>query len=87
MVETLSTLSVTSYILAGVFLVTAIVLWFVLKIPRVIGDLSGRNARKSIAEMRNGNEKAYKTGTVLKGKAVSIKMIEDVMLIHTQETL
>lgn len=87
MVETLKTLSVISYVLAGISLLTSVILWFLLKIPRVIGDLSGRNARKSIAEMRNVNEKDYRKKAVLKGKTVSINMIENVMFVHTEETL
>lgn len=57
MAETLSTLSLISYIAAGVFLVISIFLWVFLRIPRVIGDLSGRTARKSIEKMRHANEK------------------------------
>ena len=57
MADILHTLSVVSYILAVLFVVLAIVLWFIFKIPNVIGDLSGRNAKKSIARMRQNNEK------------------------------
>ena len=64
MAEILSTLSVISFIVAGVCLVLAIFFWFFFSIPTVIGDLSGRTARKSIARMRAANEKtgskAYK---------------------------
>ena len=52
MAETLSMLSIISFIVAGVALAVAIFLWIFFKIPRVIGDLSGRNARKSIASVR-----------------------------------
>lgn len=57
MADILHTLSIISYILAVLFVVLAIVLWFIFKIPNVIGDLSGRNAKKSIARMRQNNEK------------------------------
>lgn len=57
MADILHTLSIISFILAVLFVVLAIALWFVFKIPNVIGDLSGRNARKSIAQMRQNNEK------------------------------
>ena len=64
MAQTLQTLSIISFAVAGVCLVLAIFFWFFFKIPTVIGDLSGRNARKSIAKMRAANEKtgvkAYK---------------------------
>lgn len=58
MAETLSTLSIISFIIAGVCLVLSVFLWIFFKIPTVIGDLSGRNARKSIAKMRAANEKS-----------------------------
>lgn len=64
MAEILHTLSIVSFVLAVIFIVIAIVIWFVFKIPNVIGDLSGRNAKKSIARMRQNNErtgnKSYK---------------------------
>ena len=57
MAETLSLLSIISFAIAGVCLVLAVFLWFFFKIPSVIGDLSGKTARKSIAKMRVANEK------------------------------
>lgn len=60
MAETLSTLSIISFAVAGVCLVLALFFWFFFKIPTVISDLSGRTARKSIEKMRAANEK---TGT------------------------
>lgn len=46
----------------------AIILFFVLKIPKVIGDLNGSNARKAIENIRNSNEssgeKTYKSSYV-----------------------
>lgn len=57
MAETLSALSIVSFVVAFVFLVLAIVLWFLFDIPTVVGDLTGRTARKSIAKMRAENEK------------------------------
>ena len=57
MAQTLQTLSIISFAVAGVCLVLAIFFWFFFKIPTVIGDLSGRTARKSIAKMRAANEK------------------------------
>ena len=57
MAQTLQTLSIISFAVAGVCLVLAVFFWFFFKIPTVIGDLSGRTARKSIAKMRAANEK------------------------------
>lgn len=56
--DILSMVSVISYILAGVFLVLAVIFWFVYKIPKVVGDLSGRTARRSIEKMRQKNAAA-----------------------------
>lgn len=43
-------------ILGGVMLAVSVVLFFVLKIPKVIGDLSGATARKAIKNIREQNE-------------------------------
>lgn len=55
-------------ILAAVMLVVTVILFFVYKIPTVIGDLTGANARKAIENIRNQNEssgdKLYKTSQV-----------------------
>ena len=56
MADTLSLISLVSFIIAGVCLGLAVIFWFVFRIQKVIGDLSGRTARKSIARMRTKNE-------------------------------
>ena len=56
--EILSLISTISYVLAAISFVIAVFFWFGFKIPSVIGDLSGRTARKSIARRRANNEKA-----------------------------
>lgn len=50
------------YIVAAVAGAAAAFLWFKLKIPAVIGDLSGRTARKAIARTRAHNEKTGSKG-------------------------
>lgn len=40
------------------FFIVAAILFFVLRIPRVISDLSGRTARKAIESIRTQNEKS-----------------------------
>lgn len=66
--EILSLVSLLSYIVAGICLVLAILFWFLFKIPAVIGDLSGRTARKSIEKMRATNvqsgNKSYRSSSV-----------------------
>ena len=58
--EILSMISLISFILAGVSATLAVIFWFRFNIPAVIGDLSGRTARKSIEKMRANNEKTGK---------------------------
>lgn len=43
-------------VLAAILFVVSVVLFIVLKIPTVIGDLSGATARKAIENIRNQNE-------------------------------
>lgn len=52
--------SIVLFSLAAVCLVFAIFAFITFKIPNVIGDLTGRNARKSIEKMRDANEKGGK---------------------------
>ena len=58
MANILSIISIISFILAGIFLALAVFFWFWFNVPSVIGDLSGRTARKSIAKIREGNAKS-----------------------------
>ena len=57
-VELLQILSLISYILAGLFLLLAIGLFFYLKVPSLWGEVSGRTARKAIEAMKWKNEEA-----------------------------
>ncbi|MEE0863259.1 MAG: hypothetical protein U0L79_09780 [Lachnospiraceae bacterium] len=52
MAETYKLLSTVSYVFAIVFLALAIFLFYKFNIRKIIGDLSGRNARKSINAMK-----------------------------------
>lgn len=54
-VEFLQTLSMIGYLLSGVFLVVTIVLFFVLRVPKLINDLTGATARKAIEDIRKQN--------------------------------
>ena len=55
-------------ILAGVMLALAAFLFFFLDIRAVIGDLTGRTARKAIQDIKEQNENHGKTGYVKKKK-------------------
>lgn len=60
MANTLATISIVSYVLAVIFLAGAVFCFVKFNIPLVIGDLTGRNAKKSIERMREENEKSGK---------------------------
>lgn len=60
MASIFKTVSIVLFVLAAVCLALGIITFIVFKIPNVIGDLSGRNARKSIEQMRASNEKGGK---------------------------
>ena len=55
-------------VLAGIMLVVSVLVFFLLKIPTVIGDLTGANARTAIENIRNQNEttgdKTYRSSQV-----------------------
>lgn len=60
MANALKITSIVLFVLAAVSLAFAIFAFVFFKIPNVIGDLTGRNARKSIEQMRQENEKGGK---------------------------
>lgn len=49
-------ISIGAAIACGLMIALSVVLFFVLKIPRVISDLSGRTARRAIEDIRRQNE-------------------------------
>lgn len=67
-VELLQTLSLVAYIAAGVLFLVAVALFFLLDVPKLYGDVSGRTAKKAIEAIRQQNEstgnKAYKPSAV-----------------------
>ena len=63
MADTLSLLSVIAFVIAGISLAVAIFLWFLFHISSVIGDLSGRTARKSIEK---GKSKKQQTELLMR---------------------
>lgn len=52
----LDKISLISYILSVVIFLSAIILGVVFRIPYVIGELTGRNAKKTIEAIRKSNE-------------------------------
>lgn len=85
--ETYQLIFYVGLILSGLSLVATVVLFFVLKIPNVIGDLTGANARKAINEIRNQNEsggaKTYKPSAVNRERGkITEKMTQSGRLIQ-----
>ena len=68
MVETIKLLSTIAFIAAAVLLVLAIFLFFKFKIITIINDLTGRTARRSIAQIRENNirsgDRPYRSSAV-----------------------
>lgn len=68
MVELLNILSLVAYIAAGVLFLVAVALFFLIDVPKLFGDLSGRTAKRAIEEIRQQNEldgnKGYRTSVV-----------------------
>lgn len=64
--ETWGIISLCGFLLAGILFVAAVLLFIVLRIPSVIGDLSGRTVAREMARMREDNaargERKYRTG-------------------------
>lgn len=62
-VELLQTLSLVSFIVAGILFLAGVVLFFVLDVPKLYGDVSGRTAKKAIEAIRQQSESSgNKTG-------------------------
>lgn len=61
-------LSLGAAIACAIMVVVSVVLFFTLQIPKVIGDLTGRTARKAIEDIRKQNEqsgdKVYRSSSV-----------------------
>lgn len=66
--DTYNTIFIVAAILCGLMFVVSIILFFALKIPKVIGDLSGSTARKAIEDIRQQNadsgNKTYRSSAV-----------------------
>lgn len=85
MAQVLSNISIILFVIAVVFAIASIVIWFVFKIPEVIGDLSGRNARKSIEHMRAETEN--KNNNNNKKRSLIYRKAESGMISNPTETM
>lgn len=77
-------ISIVCFSVAGLSLIIALILFFKFRIISVIGDLSGRTARKSIEKMREENEKSgvksHRPTALGKARGPITKEIEDYTL-------
>lgn len=66
-IELLNRISLILFIVSGCLLIISALLFFVLKIPKIIGDITGKNAKKAIELIRDKNvasgNKAYKSSS------------------------
>ena len=56
--ELYQNISTVAFVLAAIFLLVAVILFFILDIPAVLGELSGKTAAKQVAEIRAANKNA-----------------------------
>lgn len=87
MVETIKLLSTITFIAAAVFLLLSIFLFFRFKIITIINDLSGRTARKAIAQIRDNNlrsgDKPFRSSNVNVSRG---KLTESMPDVTTKKT-
>lgn len=62
-IDVLQTCSIGFWVAAGIFFLTAVALFFLMDIPKVYGEISGRTARKAIEQIRKHNAEAL-TGDI-----------------------
>ncbi len=72
-----------------VILIITVILFFVFKIPRVIGEITGRDARKAISEMMKENKVSVINRTNMQMWDVDeVFVIErSIVEIHTDEVI
>lgn len=62
-IDVLQACSIGFWVAAGIFFLTAVALFFLMDIPKLYGEISGRTARKAIEQIRKHNEEAL-TGDI-----------------------
>ncbi len=95
MAESLMILSVISFLLAGVFGMISVVLWFQFDIPGILKDLRGRTAERSGSEkqktfeeeVEDTTERLERVPDPSKTGRKNRDMPENVMIIHTDEEI
>lgn len=62
-IDVLQACSIGFWVAAGIFFLTAVALFFLMDIPKLYGEISGRTARKAIEQIRKHNAEAL-TGDI-----------------------
>lgn len=62
-IDVLQACSIGFWVVAGIFFLTAVALFFLMDIPKLYGEISGRTARKAIEQIRKHNAEAL-TGDI-----------------------
>ena len=57
-IDVLQACSIGFWVAAGIFFLTAVALFFLMDIPKLYGEISGRTARKAIEQIRKHNAEA-----------------------------
>ncbi|MCC8141844.1 MAG: hypothetical protein LIO56_04840 [Lachnospiraceae bacterium] len=78
MADTLTVLSVVSFLLAGVLGMASVALWLQLDIFKILGELTGRSAKRSARRAREASEQETEDVT---------KQLDNIMIVHTDEVI
>ncbi len=76
--ETLTIMSVVSFLLAGVLGMAAVVLWLQFDIPQIMGEQRDRPAKRSAKGKSGSGGRMAEDVT---------EQLEEIMIIHTDEVL
>ena len=69
-------LSVCSFLIASGCLICSAILWFGFDMWKIVGDMTGRNAKKSVELIRKEN-----------GERAKFNLLENIILVHTDESI
>lgn len=86
---TVNIVSIIFFIIAGVSLLIAIYSFVRFNIPQIIGELSGRTAKKSIAQMRDKNvktgDKSHRPSPAAKERGTLTDKIENKKIVEKSD--
>ncbi len=90
MADRLITISIIAFILAGVFVLLAVLFSIKFNIPKILGELTGHTAKKTIARRRRENEQNREKVSNVPSKEVTrllnegVDKKQEVEEIHTE---